>query len=105
MEPKFDNIIEYRLTDFQKQYIILIGNFYNIIKENYIKTDNKKDIIPIKEIYNIFTDTDIFFFSNSKHRKKLGYRNFIEKLKNNLFFKNYFKIKNDTYYLTNLKIK
>ena len=74
MEPiKFDNRIEYKLNEYIKDYIILIGNFYNIINENYIKTDNKKDVIPLKEMYNIFTYTDIYLFSNFKHRKKCIY--------------------------------
>jgi len=45
-----------KMNDYIKDYIILIGNFYNIIFNNYIKTDSIKDVVPLKEIYNIFKD-------------------------------------------------
>ena len=72
-----------------------------IIEENYIKTDNKKDIIPLKEIYNIFKDSEIYINSTKEQKRKMNYKNFIEKIKNNIFFRSYLKIKNDTYYLIN----
>ena len=100
-----ENIIEGKMNDFQKQYIKLIGVFYNIINENYIKTDSKKDIIPLKDVYDIFKDNDIYIFSNYKHQRKLRYKYFIEKIKNNILFKKYLKQNNkDAYILTNLKI-
>ena len=102
---KFDNIIEYKINDYIKDYIILIGSFYTIINENYIKTSNKNDVIPLKDVYNIFKDDDIYFFSNYKHRKKLRYKHFIEKINNNIVFKNFLKQNNNgVYILTNLKL-
>ena len=88
-EKSHYNIIKGKMNDFQKLYIILIGNFYNIIRKNYIKTDNKKDIVPLKEIYNIFKESDIYFFSTKEQKRTINYKNFIEKLKYNLLFKNY----------------
>ena len=76
--------------------------FYNVIEENYIKTDSKKDIVPLKEIYNIFKDSDIYINSTKEQKRKMNYKNFIEKIKTNIFFRSYLKQNNkDVYILTN----
>ena len=99
------DIIKNKMNYFQKQYLILIGNFYNIIKENYIKTDSIKDRIPLKEIYNMFKDSEFYINSTKERKRKMNYKNFIEKINNNIFFKKYLKQNNNgVYILTNLKL-
>ena len=99
------DIIKNKMNYFQKQYIILIGNLYNIIKENYIKTDSIKDIIPFKEIYNMFKESEFYINSTKEQKRKMNYKNFIEKINNNILFKNFLKQNNNgVYILTNLKL-
>jgi hypothetical protein len=84
-----------------REYMQNSDAFYNVIEENYIKTDNKKDVIPLKEIYNIFKESEIYINSTKEQKRKMNYKNFIEKIKTNIFFRSYLKVKNDTYYLIN----
>ena len=76
--------------------------FYNVIEENYIKTDSIKDIVPLKEIYSIFKESEIYINSTKDQKRKLNYKNFIEKIKTNIFFRSYLKQNNkDVYILSN----
>ena len=94
---KIPDVIDVRT----REYMQNSDAFYNVIEENYIKTDNKKDIIPLKEIYSIFKESEIYINSTKEQKRKLNYKNFIEKIKTNIFFRSYLKVKNDTYYLIN----
>ena len=73
--------------------------------DNYEKTNNKKDIIKLKEIYNNFSHSDFFLNLNKDQQKKNNYKSFIEKIESNLFINKYLiQIKN-VYHVTNYIIK
>ena len=85
-----------------QEYMQNSDAFYNVIEENYKKTDSIKDIVPLKEIYNIFKGSEIYINSTKDQKRKMNYKNFIEKIKTNIFFRSYLKQNNkDTYILTN----
>lgn len=72
--------------------------------DNYEKTNNKKDIIKLKEIYDNFSHSDYFYNLNKDQRKGLNYKNFIERIKNNISLKKFIKKNNhNVYIITNYK--
>ena len=95
---KIPEVIDVRTREYMQNSDV----FYNIIEENYIKTDSKKDIVPLKEIYNIFKDSEIYINSTKEQKRKMNYKNFIQIIKTNIFFRSYLKQNNkDVYILTN----
>ena len=66
-----------------REYMQNSDAFYNVIEENYIKTNSIKDIVPLKEIYNIFKDSNIYINSTKEQKRKMNYKNFIEKIRTN----------------------
>ena len=91
-------IIDVRTREYMQNSDVL----FNVINENYIKTDNEKDIVPLKEIHNIFKDSDIYINSTKDQKRKMNYKIFIEKIKTNIFFRSYLNQNNkDVYILTN----
>ena len=50
------------------------------------KTNNKKDIIKLKSIYEMFKVSNYFNNLNKIQKRQNNYKHFIEKLESNIFF-------------------
>ena len=61
----------------------------NWFEDNYEKTNNNKDTIKLKIIYENFKSSDYFNNLNKLQKRQNNYKNFIEKLKSNMFLKKY----------------
>ena len=57
--------------------------------EHYEKTDNKKDVIKLKAIYDEFKSSSYFYNLSKQQKRELNYKTFIEKLENNIFLRKY----------------
>ena len=91
---KLDNSIQLYNTTF---------NIYNWILKNYTITENKKDIVKIKEIYELFKTTKYYNNLTSLQKRKSNYKYFIEELQRYDHFKDYVKQYNQVYIITNFK--
>jgi len=79
-----------------KAYMQDSDDLFEFIDENYIKTDNKKDEIPLKEVFNLYKNGNI----------KSKYKDFKSQMESNLFLKKFVTTNKDkTYILTNYKLK
>jgi hypothetical protein len=74
--------------------------------KNYILSENKKNFIYIKDIYNLFRESDIFINLNKTDRLKYNKKYFVEYFETNTFGKYYKnRYQNKRNVITNYKIK
>jgi hypothetical protein len=60
------------------------------INDKYVKTDNKKDCIKMKDIFNEFKDNEVYINMTKKEQRELTYKKF-----NTTFLKNYVRMNKD----------
>ncbi len=88
------------------EYMKMSDDYYNFIEDNFEKTDNKKDIIKLKEVYEIYKNTEDYSNLSKEQKRKNNYKNFTSNLETNLFIKRFIKTDSDkTKILTNYKLK
>ena len=68
-------------------------DLYVWFKENYEKTEDKNDIVKLKDVYDYFKTTEYFMNLSKPEKRKLNYQKFIEYFKTNLYTKKYYKEK------------
>ena len=78
-------------------------NIYSWILKIYTITENNKDIVKIKEIYEIFKNTKYYNNLTSLQKRKSNYKFFIEELQNCKHLKDYVKQCNQVHVITNFK--
>ena len=61
----------------------------NIIEEVLVKTNDKNDIIKLKELFEIVKTSDMYMNMNKEEKRKLNYKTFYSKLETNMFMKKY----------------
>ena len=94
------------IVDRTNSYMENSDDIFNIINEFYEKTTEKKDIVKLKDVYEMFKSSDIYFNSSKDDKKKLIYKSFCTKLQSNLFFRTLIKTNKDkVLILTNHKLK
>ena len=52
----------------------------NWFEDKYEKTNDPKDIIKLKDIYELFTRGDYFINLNKIQKRQMNYKNFINKI-------------------------
>ena len=57
---------------------------------NYDKTENKTDIIKLKELFADFKESDYYFNLSKNDKRKYNYSFFDNYFSTNIFFKNYY---------------
>lgn len=89
-----------------KDYLKSSDELLNWIDDIFEKTNNTKDVIKLKVVYEAFKNSDYFNNLNKIQKRQNNYKHFIEKLKNNMFLKKYVKENSDNVYiLTSYKLK
>ena len=86
MEVYEPNIVK----DRTKHFLMSSDNLMEWFFENYEQTDNKKETIKIKDIYDNFKMSE--FYRNFDHREKRKWNKmtFVENIKNNIHLRNFF---------------
>ena len=91
-----------RNNEYLKNSDQLLSWFY----DNFEKTDNEKDIIKLKVIYDKYKSSQYFMNLNKEQKRIDNYKNFVEKIETNRFIKKYIKTNKDkTYVIKNHKCK
>lgn len=71
-------------------------------KDNFQKTDNSKDILKLKNVYQLFKTSEYFNNCNKQQKRDSNYKNFVSKLETNIFLKKYVcKDRKDVYIIKN----
>lgn len=75
-----------------KEYLQSSDEMLSWFNDNYDKTDNKKDIIKLKSVYDKFKDSEFFHNCTKQQKRDNNYKTFVEKLQNNIFLRKYVTI-------------
>ena len=103
-ERKFPLIEEVMLRN--NAYLEDSDHMFSWFNDQYTKTDDKKDIIKVKQIYENYKDSSYFQNLNRQQKRLDNYKNFCVKIEENMFLKKYFKQDgNKVYIMTNYVIK
>ena len=68
-------------------YLLNSDEIYNILDEILIKTNDKKDIIKLKELFEIFKASEFYSNLSKVEKKTFNYKGFQSKLESNIFFR------------------
>ncbi len=94
------------IKDRTNDYLKSSDEIFNWFNDHYEFTDNKKNIIKLKDIFQLFKSSEFYDNLTKAKRREFNYSNFIDKLKSNLFLKKFIIFKSDnTYIITNYIIK
>ena len=89
-----------------KEYIKNSDEFLNWFDDNYEKTNDKKDVIKIKVVYEKFKSSEYFNNLSKIKKRENNYKSFVTIMENNMFLKKYVTTNKDKIYIiTNYKIK
>jgi phage/plasmid-associated DNA primase len=94
------------ILDRNDEYLKNSDDLYTWLSETYKITNNKKDVITVKTIYNKFKLSDIYINLNKMKKRALTYTKFNNLISNNPYLKNYYGINKDkTYEISNIELK
>ena len=89
-----------------RAYLASSDELYNWLEDKYEHTDNKKDIIKIKSLFEDYKTSQYFENLTKEQKRKNNYKSFVEKLESNFFIKKYVKENKDKIkILTNYEVK
>lgn len=71
-------------------YLELSCNILTWFKDNYDKTEDKNDVIKLKELFNDFKKSDYYHNLSKNDKRKYNYSFFENYFSTNIFFKNYY---------------
>jgi P4 family phage/plasmid primase-like protien len=88
-----------------QDYLQNSDEFSSWFNEHYEKSDNKKDVIKLKFIYDQFKISNYFSNLSKQQKRELNYKAFVDKFEQNLFLRKYVKTNKDKIkIITNYKI-
>jgi phage/plasmid-associated DNA primase len=87
-----------------KDYLQSSDEYYCWFKDNYEKTNSKKDIIKLKDIYDNFSHSNYFINLTKNEKRTLNYKAFVDRMQKNMFLQKYVGTNKDKIYIiTNYK--
>ena len=75
-------------------YVMDSDELYQWFSENYELTNEKDDILKMKDIYSLFKDSEFFAEKTKEEKRKLNYKGFIGAVNKSIAFQG--KYFNDT---------
>ena len=72
-----------------KEYLANSDEFLSWFEDKYIKTDDSKDIIKLKDVYDEFKSSEYFNNLNKVQKRQNNYKSFVEKMQKNMFLKKF----------------
>lgn len=86
-----DNVICQSIKDRTSAYLQDSDELSTWFSSNYIKTEDKDDILLIRDIYDDYQMSDLWSNMSKRERRALPRKKFIEKIKTNMYLKKYYK--------------
>lgn len=68
---------------------------FNIVDEILEKTNDKNNIVKIKDLFELTKGTDFYINMTKEQKRNFNYKNFCSKLENNIFLKYYICLNTD----------
>ena len=78
-------------------------NILGWFKDNYDKTENKTDVIKLKDLFNDFKDSDYYHNLTKNDKRKYNYSFFDNYFSTNIFFKKYYFIGDNNHIPNHIK--
>ena len=95
----FDNNSTFNIPDSidkrTKQYMSDSDEIYNFINDILIKTDNNKDCIKVKDLFNDFKISQTYVNMTKEEKRNYTYSKFCSKLESNIFLGKYLTTNKD----------
>jgi hypothetical protein len=85
------------IEDRTRAYLELSCDIVQWFKDNYKETNNKDDILKVKEIYECFSNSEYFFNLSKVDRQKYKSSYFLDYVQTNIFFRKYYIEKTSQY--------
>ena len=82
-----------------KEYLQKSDDMSSWFNDNYDKSENKKDIIKLKSVYEKFKVSEFFNNCTKQQKRDNNYKAFVEKLQSNIFLRKYVKNDHDKGYI------
>lgn len=97
-----DNV-KYRTSEYLEKSCDILSWF----KDNYEQTNNKKDFVKLKDVYENYKSSDFYFNLTKTKKQEQNYKYFINFFSTNVIFCKFYveKLKDKTNFLTNYKFK
>ena len=70
-------------------YLMTSDDISEWVNEFYQKTDNRKDIIKLKQLFEDFKNSDYYQNFSKADKRKYNYKNFTAQFESNLFLKSF----------------
>ncbi len=102
---KFQLLIPSTVNERNMNYISSGDDIFTFVCENFEKTENKNDKIWIKDLYELYKNSDYFVNLSKSEKRQNNYKNFQTKMSNNLFLRKYVKEDTDKRQLNLIKHK
>jgi phage/plasmid-associated DNA primase len=95
--------VKYRTTEYLEKSCDILSWF----KDNYEQTNDKKDFIKLKDVYENYKSSEFYFNLSKSKKQEQNYKYFINYFSNNQYFSKYYvdKYKEKTNFLTNYTTK
>lgn len=100
-ENNYDLCVSKSINDRTLQYLQMSSDIIGWIEDNYEKTDNIKDVIKLREMWNLFKESEYYNNLSKSDKRKYNEKYFIEQISSNIFLRKYYyerKFINNTYY-------
>ncbi len=89
-----------------KEYLQKSDDILTWFEENYVKTEDKKDVIKLKNIFDKFKTSEYYNNLTKQQKRDTNYKSFVEKMESNLFLRKFVTTdKNHVNIITNYVLK
>jgi phage/plasmid-associated DNA primase len=102
-ENDYKFIIPEAIKQRTQLYLELSCNILGWFKDNYDKTDNKTDIIKLKDLFSDFKESDYYDNLTKNDKRKYNYSFFDNYFSTNIFFKKYYFFSDGSNYPNHIK--
>ena len=85
------------IEDHSKQYLELSCNIVEWFKESYKITEDSKDILKLKDLFDSFKASDYYDNLTKLEKRKYNKKYFVDHVSDNIFFKKYYHVRYGDY--------
>jgi len=82
--------IPFSIKERSNQYLEMSCELMQWILDTYEKTDDFKDIVTVKEIYELFKNSEYYNNLSKNEKRKNNVKSFIERIRDNVFLRKHF---------------
>jgi len=105
-DNKYELVVPDQVRKKTADYLMTSDDISEWVNEFYQKTDNSKDIIKLKELFEDFKNSDYYQNFSKADKRKYNYKNFTSQFESNLFLKSFVgQDSSGVYILKNYKYK